>query len=101
MSDSREAVTSRPRNQGIIEDLRNVAKAAKGATAGPWLVSPILESAAKDLERLNERVTKLEDHIRDIDAHSTPLGYDEDGFITTGYAISVGCLHRALGTVNG
>lgn len=45
------------------------------------------------------KVARLEAAILDIDAHSTPLGQDEDGFVSTGYAISVGCLHRALGLV--
>jgi hypothetical protein len=37
--------------------------------------------------------------ILDIDAHATPFGEDEDGHVTGGYLISVGCLHRALGKV--
>ncbi len=35
--------------------------------------------------------------IEDIDAHATPLGEDDDGFVAVGYAVSVGSLHRALG----
>lgn len=46
-----------------------------------------------------EEVAKLKAAILDIDAHATPLGEDEDGFATTGYLISVGSLHRALGLV--
>jgi len=42
---------------------------------------------------------KLRAAILDIDAHATPLGRDEDGFVTTGYLVSVGSLHRALGLV--
>ena len=39
---------------------------------------------------------RLRAAISDIDAHATPLGEDEDGFVTGGYLISVGSLHRAL-----
>ena len=42
---------------------------------------------------------RLRDAILDIDAHATPLGEDDDGFVTGGYLISVGSLHRALGLV--
>jgi chromosome segregation ATPase len=42
---------------------------------------------------------KLKAAILDIDAHATPLGTDADGFVSTGYVISVGCLHRALGLI--
>lgn len=37
--------------------------------------------------------------ILDIDAHAAPFGEDADGFVTGGYIISVGSLHRALGVV--
>ena len=42
---------------------------------------------------------RLKAAILDIDAHATPLGTDEDGFVAGGYIISVGSLHRALGLV--
>ena len=42
---------------------------------------------------------RLVEPILDIDAHATPFGEDEHGFVTGGYLISVGCLHRALGFV--
>ena len=48
-------------------------------------------------------VTALADELRnailDIDAHATPFGTDDDGFVSGGYLISVGSLHRALGVV--
>jgi hypothetical protein len=44
----------------------------------------------------NERLTAA---IEDIDAHATPLGEDEDGFVATGYLVAVGSLHRALGKI--
>lgn len=51
-------------------------------------------------ERLSaDYVAKLETAILDIDAHATALGTDEQGFVTGGYIISVGSLHRALGVV--
>lgn len=37
--------------------------------------------------------------ILDIDAHATALGEDDDGFVSGGYVITVGCLHRALGII--
>lgn len=43
--------------------------------------------------------TRLRAAILDIDAHATPYGEDEDGFVNGGYLISIGCLHRALGVV--
>lgn len=51
---------------------------------------------AAELDAENERLRLA---ILDIDAHATPLGEDDDGFVSVGYAISVGCLHRALGLV--
>ena len=54
-----------------------------------------------DLLNARVRIQMLEAAILDIDAHATPLGEDTDGFVATGYLISVGCLHRALGVVNG
>lgn len=39
--------------------------------------------------------------IQDIIDHATPLGEDEDGFVTTGYLVSVGSIHRALGFLRG
>lgn len=39
---------------------------------------------------------RLKAAILDIDAHATPMGEDDDGFVTGGYLISVGSLHRAL-----
>lgn len=50
-----------------------------------------------DLVTVVEENNRLRAAIEDIDAHATPLGTDEDGFVSTGYLISVGCLHRALG----
>lgn len=41
----------------------------------------------------------MEAAILDIDAHATGLAEDDEGFVTGGYVISVGCLHRALGLV--
>lgn len=52
-----------------------------------------------EVDRLRERVAKLEAAILDIDAHATPMGEDTDGFVAQGYTISVGCLHRALGLI--
>lgn len=37
--------------------------------------------------------------ILDIDAHADALGEDDDGFVTGGYLISIGSLHRALGVI--
>jgi len=44
---------------------------------------------------------RLRAAILDIDAHATPLGHDEDGFVTGGYLVSVGAMHRALGVAQG
>lgn len=52
-----------------------------------------------DSPELEKECDTLRAHILDIDAHATPVGEDEDGFVTGGYLISVGALHRALGKV--
>lgn len=49
--------------------------------------------------RLREQAEALKAAILDIDAHSTAMGEDGDGFITGGYIVTVGSLHRALGAV--
>ena len=46
-----------------------------------------------------EREKALTDAILDIDAHATGMGEDADGFVTGGYIVTVGALHRALGVV--
>jgi len=38
--------------------------------------------------------------IKDIDDHATPLGEDEDGFVATGYLVSVGSMHRAINALH-
>lgn len=45
--------------------------------------------------------SRLREAVWDIDAHSTPLGSDEDGFVAGGYVVSVGAVHRALGIAGG
>ena len=49
--------------------------------------------------RLREQAEALKAAVLDIDAHSTAMGEDTDGFTTGGYIVSVGALHRALGVV--
>ncbi len=46
-----------------------------------------------------QRCDALTAAILDIDAHSTPMGEDADGFVTGGYIVTVGALHRALGLI--
>lgn len=55
-----------------------------------------LAQTERSLAAVNAEALHLREAILDIDAHATPLGEDEDGFVTGGYLISVGCLHRAL-----
>lgn len=54
------------------------------------------QNIVDDLWQAKQRLIEL---ILDIDAHATPFGEDEHGFVTGGYLISVGSLHRALGFV--
>ena len=76
---------------------------------GPLIDAPLTyeeleeerDRLALELYEANQKIERLRGHILDIDAHATPLGSDDDGFVATGYAISVGCLHRALGAING
>lgn len=48
---------------------------------------------------MTDREKALTDAILDIDAHATGMGEDEFGFVTKGYIVTVGALHRALGVV--
>ena len=57
--------------------------------------------AEAEMAALVARIEALTAAILDIDAHATPLGEDDDGFVAVGYAVSVGALHRALGLVVG
>ena len=57
------------------------------------------EALATRAEQAEARETALKAAILDIDAHAAPFGDDADGFVTGGYIISTGCLHRALGVV--
>jgi hypothetical protein len=52
-----------------------------------------------EVERLRGALADARAAILDIDAHAAPLGEDADGFVTGGYIVSVGSLHRALGVV--
>ncbi len=52
-----------------------------------------------EVQQYADYESRLEAAILDIDAHATALGTDEQGFVTGGYVISVGSLHRALGVV--
>ena len=55
--------------------------------------------AETEVRRLSGEVEQLRAAILDIDAHAAPMGSDESGFVSGGYIISVGSLHRALGLV--
>lgn len=57
---------------------------------------PAARSSSPDVTALAD---ELRNAILDIDAHATPFGTDDDGFVSGGYLISVGSLHRALGVV--
>ena len=58
--------------------------------------TPAAGSSSPDVTALAD---ELRNAILDIDAHATPFGTDDDGFVSGGYLISVGSLHRALGVV--
>ena len=59
----------------------------------------MMQRVVAEIDTLREQAEALKAAVLDIDAHATPLGEDEDGFITGGYIVSVGALHRALGVV--
>lgn len=63
--------------------------------------NPYEEAAARQAHNEGYRagVEAVKKAVLDIDAHATGLAEDEDGFVTGGYLISVGSLHRALGIV--
>jgi hypothetical protein len=54
---------------------------------------------ADSLESLRAENKRLRDAILDIDAHATGMGEDEHGFVSKGYIVTIGALHRALGVV--
>ena len=66
-------------------------------------VDPNLRQAVADVEdtiaALRTQLEQAQAAILDIDAHAAPMGKDADGFVTVGYVVSVGSLHRALGKV--
>jgi len=69
------------------------------SASDPWhadLHRPAARSSSPDVTALAD---ELRNAILDIDAHATPFGTDDDGFVSGGYLISVGSLHRALGVV--
>lgn len=65
----------------------------------PKLVRCVCTKCGTGWTEPHPEVERLRAAILDIDAHATPLGEDADGFVTGGYEVSVGSLHRALGVV--
>ena len=39
--------------------------------------------------------------IHDLAQHATPIGNDEDGFVSVGYTVTVGAVHRAYAWLQG
>jgi hypothetical protein len=39
--------------------------------------------------------------IQDITGHATPIAQDADGFVSAGYTVTVGAIHRALAWIGG
>ena len=75
---------------GTVDDSRH------GPCPDEWHACPAARSSPPDYTALAD---ELRNAILDIDAHATPFGTDDDGFVSGGYLISVGSLHRALGVV--
>lgn len=75
---------------GTVDDSRH------GPCPDEWHACPAAGSSSPDVTALAD---ELRNAILDIDAHATPFGTDDDGFVSGGYLISVGSLHRALGVV--
>ena len=71
------------------------------AGTAKMVVGPVDEQAlaAAEAEGYRRGVEAVKHAILDIDAHATGLGEDANGFVSGGYVISIGCLHRALGVV--
>lgn len=55
-----------------------------------------IDGDTAEIVKLHSENRRLREAITDIDAHATALGEDGDGFVTGGYTISIGSLHRAL-----
>ena len=81
-----------PTNDQELHDALMLLVADKRLNVG---TAALIYAAALRLQLLQ----KFKAAILDIDAHATPLGEDDEGFVAIGYAISVGSLHRALGLV--
>ena len=75
---------------------RHCGRPRHGPCPDEWHACPAARSSSPDVTALAD---ELRNAILDIDAHATPFGTDDDGFVSGGYLISVGSLHRALGVV--
>lgn len=54
--------------------------------------------------RWAETASRLSDAvgvIHDLAQHSTPIAHDGDGFVATGYTVTVGAVHRAYAWLQG
>lgn len=58
-----------------------------------------MPTEADQLDALRSECDRLRAAILDIDAHATGIGEDEHGFVSKGYVVTIGALHRALGVV--
>ena len=90
--------SSSPDTAALVAELRGPSGLASTSRAKHLTVG-VCAVAADALEAQASRITELRNAILDIDAHATPFGTDDDGFVSGGYLISVGSLHRALGVV--
>lgn len=48
-------------------------------------------------QRVNEGIAIIADLVE----HANPIGQDADGFVATGYTVTVGAVHRAKGWLQG
>ena len=55
-------------------------------------------------ERWAETADRLGDAagvIQDLVQHATPIAHDQDGFVATGYTVTIGAVHRAYAWLQG
>ena len=92
----RAAIVAWLRAMGGVGTCEGLADAIERCDHGAGLRLISCEAVQERLEATVAEVERLRAAIADIDAHSTPLGEDDDGFVTGGYLVTVGAIHRAV-----
>lgn len=60
-----------------------------------------LSGIALELRAALDERDRLRAVVEDITEHATPIAEDDDGFVSVGYTVTVGAIHRALAALQG